>query len=59
MHIVSWEREDVLERMRKVVDGELDLLANVTQLTDWKTVMKASNASAPPNRAEHRCSITS
>lgn len=44
MHIASWEREDVLERMRSVVDGELDLLANVSQLTDWETVIKASDA---------------
>lgn len=44
MHIASWEREDVLERMRNVVDGELDLLANVSQITDWETVIKASNA---------------
>lgn len=43
MHIASWEREDVLERMRAVVDGELDLLANVSQLTDWETVIKASS----------------
>lgn len=42
MHILSWEREDILERMRNVVDGELDLLANVSQITDWETVMKAS-----------------
>ncbi|KAF8554973.1 CGI-121-domain-containing protein [Imleria badia] len=40
MHIASWEREDILERMRNVVDGELDLLANVSQLTDWPTVIK-------------------
>ena len=45
MHIASWEREDVLERMRAVVDGELDLLANVSQLTDWETVIKASSVS--------------
>ncbi|KAH0839516.1 hypothetical protein J3R83DRAFT_374 [Lanmaoa asiatica] len=43
MHIASWEREDVLERMRNVVDGELDLLANVSQVTDWETVIQASN----------------
>ncbi|KAG6375133.1 hypothetical protein JVT61DRAFT_3338 [Boletus reticuloceps] len=40
MHIVSWEREDILQRMRNVVDGELDLLANVSQVTDWDTVIK-------------------
>lgn len=43
MHIASWEREDILERMRDVVDGELDLLANVSQVTDWETVIKASS----------------
>lgn len=43
MHIASWEKEDILERMRNVVDGELDLLANVSQVTDWETVIKASN----------------
>ena len=42
MHIASWEKEDILERMRNVVDGELDLLANVSQVTDWETVIKAS-----------------
>ncbi|KAN0097907.1 Kinase binding protein CGI-121 domain containing protein [Tylopilus felleus] len=40
MHIASWEREDVLERMRKVVDGELDLVANIYQVTDWQSVIK-------------------
>lgn len=43
MHIASWEREDVLERMRKVVDGELDLVANIYQVTDWQSVIKASD----------------
>lgn len=42
MHIAPYEKEDVLDKMRAVVDGELDLLANVTQLTDWETVIKAS-----------------
>jgi hypothetical protein len=39
MHIATWEREDILERMRAVVDGELDLLANVSHVTDWDTVI--------------------
>lgn len=39
MHISTWEREDILERMRAVVDGELDLLANVSHVTDWDTVI--------------------
>lgn len=42
MHIAGWEREDILKRMLEVVDGELDLLANVVQVTDWETVIKAS-----------------
>jgi len=42
MHIASWEREDILKRMLEVVDGELDLLANVVQITDWETVIQAS-----------------
>ncbi|KAI9572472.1 kinase binding protein CGI-121-domain-containing protein [Boletus coccyginus] len=40
MHIAGWEREDILKRMLEVVDGELDLLANVVQVTDWETVIK-------------------
>lgn len=48
MHIASLERQDVLERMRAVVDGELDLLANVVQITDWATVIKASNTPVVP-----------
>ena len=54
MHIAPYEKEDVLDKMRVVVDGELDLLANVTQLTDWETVIKASVRPLPsPLHTDH------
>ncbi|KAG9317016.1 hypothetical protein JVU11DRAFT_1198 [Chiua virens] len=49
MHIASWEREDVLESMRAVVDGELDLLANISQVTDWQAVMKLYKLDQEPS----------
>ncbi|KIJ61027.1 hypothetical protein HYDPIDRAFT_160095 [Hydnomerulius pinastri MD-312] len=40
VHVTVSDTPNILQRMRDVVEGELDSLASVSQITDWSSVKK-------------------